>query len=179
MLNRNSGKARTPFARTLVSPKTPLIRGRLGSNHTDRSRAAPVIQAPDDPDENGRPSGRGESVCELPQSRKHSASERFAGSDGLALAGDACFQEQRGMCALPETGYLRLRQIIGNPKAVPPIPALIPVGKSTWWAGVKSGRYPQPVRTLGARITAWRVEDIRDLIRRCSLTGECGAESDA
>ena len=33
--------------------------------------------------------------------------------------------------------------------------------------------------TLGARITAWRVEDIRELIRRCSLTGECGAESDA
>ena len=83
------------------------------------------------------------------------------------------------MHALPETGYLRLRQIIGNPKAAPPIPALIPVGKLTWWAGVKSGRYPRPVRTLGARITAWRVEDIRDLIRRCSLTGECGAESDA
>jgi len=83
------------------------------------------------------------------------------------------------MHTLPETGYLRLPQIIGNPKTVPPIPALIPVSKTTWWAGVKSGRYPQPVRTLGARITAWRVEDIRDLIRRCSQTGECGAESDA
>jgi len=80
---------------------------------------------------------------------------------------------------LPETGYLRLPQIIGNPKAVPPMPALIPVGKSTWWAGVKSGRYPQPVRTLGVRITAWRVEDIRDLIQRCNLTGESGTESDA
>ncbi len=65
---------------------------------------------------------------------------------------------------LPETGYLRLPQIIGNPKADPPIPAIIPVGKSTWWAGVKSGRYPKPVRTLGPRITAWRVEDIRTLI---------------
>jgi len=66
----------------------------------------------------------------------------------------------------------------GNPKTVPPLPALIPVSKSTWWAGVKSGRYPQPVRTLGARITAWRVEDIRELIRRCSGAGECRAESD-
>jgi len=66
---------------------------------------------------------------------------------------------------LPETGFLRLSQIIGNPKAKPPIPAVIPVSKSTWWEGVKSGRYPQPVRTLGRRITAWRVEDIRDLIR--------------
>lgn len=65
---------------------------------------------------------------------------------------------------LPETGYLRLPQIIGDKKAQPPVPAIIPVGKSTWWAGVKSGRYPQPVRTLGRRITAWRVEDIRALI---------------
>ncbi len=69
---------------------------------------------------------------------------------------------------LPEIGYLRLPQIIGNRKASPPIPALIPVSKSTWWAGVKSGRYPQPVRTLGTRITAWRVEDIRSLIERAA-----------
>lgn len=68
------------------------------------------------------------------------------------------------MHSLPETGYVRLPQIIGNAKAEPPIPPIIPVSKSTWWAGVKSGRYPQPVRTLGARTTAWRVEDIRALI---------------
>lgn len=68
------------------------------------------------------------------------------------------------MSQLPETGFLRLHQIIGNRKANPPIPAIIPVGKSTWWEGIKSGRYPQPVRTLGLRITAWRVEDIRALV---------------
>lgn len=62
------------------------------------------------------------------------------------------------------TGFLRLHQIIGDPKAEPPVPPIIPVSKSTWWAGVKSGRYPQPVRTLGKRITAWRIEDIRTLI---------------
>lgn len=62
------------------------------------------------------------------------------------------------------TGFLRLHQIIGDPKAEPPIRPIIPVSKSTWWAGVKSGRYPQPVRTLGKRITAWRIEDIRTLI---------------
>lgn len=67
---------------------------------------------------------------------------------------------------LPPTGYLRLAQIIGNSKADPPIPPLIPVSKSTWWAGVKSGRYPQPVRTLGLRITAWRVEDIREFMEQ-------------
>lgn len=65
---------------------------------------------------------------------------------------------------LPETGFLRLSQIIGNPKADPPIPAVIPVSKSTWWVGVKSGRYPQPVRTLGVRITAWKIQDILALI---------------
>ncbi len=67
------------------------------------------------------------------------------------------------MSQLPSAGYLRLSQILGNKKSTPPIPAIIPVGKSTWWAGVKSGRYPKPVK-LGPRTTAWRVEDIRYLI---------------
>lgn len=72
------------------------------------------------------------------------------------------------MHQLPETGFLRLSQIIGNPKANPPIPAIIPVSKSSWWAGVKNGRYPQPVRSLGARITAWDVQSIRALIESAS-----------
>jgi prophage regulatory protein len=67
------------------------------------------------------------------------------------------------MYKLPQTGYVRLPQIVGNPKAEPPIPAIIPVGKSTWWQGVKDGRFPKPVK-LGPRTTAWRVEDIRALI---------------
>ncbi|HUJ18938.1 MAG TPA: AlpA family phage regulatory protein [Nitrospirota bacterium] len=40
---------------------------------------------------------------------------------------------------------------------------MIPVSKSSWWAGVKSGKYPKPVK-LSARCTCWRVEDIRSLI---------------
>jgi predicted DNA-binding transcriptional regulator AlpA len=67
------------------------------------------------------------------------------------------------MINLPETGFLRLNQILGDPNAIPPIPALIPVSRSTWWLGVKSGRFPAPIK-LGPRITAWRVEDIRTLI---------------
>lgn len=69
------------------------------------------------------------------------------------------------MHVLPETGYLRLPQIIGDPNATPPIPALVPVSRSTWWSGVKLGRYPQPVK-IGTRVTAWSVEDIRALIER-------------
>ena len=64
---------------------------------------------------------------------------------------------------LPEAGLLRIKQIIGDPKAEPPIQAIIPVSRSTWWAGVKSGRFPAPVK-LGPRITAWRVADIREMI---------------
>lgn len=64
---------------------------------------------------------------------------------------------------LPETGYLRLSQIIGNPKANPPIPAIIPVCRATWWSGIRSGRFPASVK-LGPRTTAWRVEDIRALV---------------
>ena len=57
---------------------------------------------------------------------------------------------------LPLTGFVRLPSILA-----PNGP--IPVSKSTWWAGIKDGRYPMPVK-LGPRITAWRVEDIRALI---------------
>jgi len=41
----------------------------------------------------------------------------------------------------------------------------IPVAKSTWWAGVKSGRYPAPVHHLGPRITAWKLSSILSLVR--------------
>jgi prophage regulatory protein len=53
-------------------------------------------------------------------------------------------------------GFLRLNQIIA-----PNGP--IPVSRSTWWAGVKSGRFPAPVK-LGPRITAWRDVDIAALV---------------
>ena len=63
---------------------------------------------------------------------------------------------------LPETGFLRLSQIVGNPKSTPPIPPIYPVSKSSWWAGVKSGLYP-PAYKIGPRTTAWRNEHIREL----------------
>ncbi len=71
---------------------------------------------------------------------------------------------------LPQTGYVRLRQIIGDTTSTPPIPAVFPVSRSTWWAGVKTGKYPQSIK-LGVRTTAWRVEDIRGLIASYN-TGE-------
>jgi prophage regulatory protein len=64
----------------------------------------------------------------------------------------------------PATGFIRLPQILA------PL-GPIPVSRSTWWAGVASGRYPQPVK-LGPRITAWRVDDIKALIERGVVSGD-------
>jgi prophage regulatory protein len=61
---------------------------------------------------------------------------------------------------LPETGFIRLSNIL----------KVIPVGKSTWWAGVKTGRFPQSVK-LGKRTTAWRVQEIRTLIATLNNEG--------
>ena len=60
--------------------------------------------------------------------------------------------------SLPSEGFVRLTFIIA-PRGP------IPVSRSTWWQGVKDGRFPKPVK-LGPKTTAWRVEEIRDLIQR-------------
>lgn len=54
---------------------------------------------------------------------------------------------------LPAEGFVRLPQVLH----------VLPIGKTSWWEGVKSGRYPAPVK-LGPRTTAWRVSDIRELL---------------
>ena len=54
---------------------------------------------------------------------------------------------------IPKTGFLRLPQVL----------ALIPISKSAWWAGCKTGRYPKPIK-LGPRTTVWKVEDITAFI---------------
>ena len=54
-------------------------------------------------------------------------------------------------------GFVRLPQIL----------ELFPVSRSAWWAGVKSGRYPASVK-LGAGTTAWRTEDIQQLLNQIS-----------
>jgi prophage regulatory protein len=59
--------------------------------------------------------------------------------------------------ALPEAGFIRLPKVL----------SLLPIGRSTWWAGIRSGRYPAPVK-IGPRLSAWRVEDIRELLKTLS-----------
>jgi prophage regulatory protein len=58
--------------------------------------------------------------------------------------------------AIQETdpqSLLRLRQVL----------RLIPVSASTWWNGVRVGRFPRPVK-LGPHTTAWHARDVLDLI---------------
>ena len=55
----------------------------------------------------------------------------------------------------PDTGFVRL----------PAVLAVFPVSRSTWWQGVKDGKFPKPHK-LGPRVTAWKAEDIRALIDR-------------
>ena len=64
---------------------------------------------------------------------------------------------------LPQSGLVRIRQIVGDKKrgVWPPI---VPVSRSAWWAGVASGKFPAALK-LSERTTCWRVEDIRALIQ--------------
>lgn len=57
---------------------------------------------------------------------------------------------------LPDAGFLRLPQVL----------TLIPISRSSWWDGIKKGKYPQGIK-LGSRTTVWRAEDIRTLINGC------------
>jgi hypothetical protein len=86
------------------------------------------------------------------------------------------------MKSLPETGFLRLSQIIGQKPItiaeaarnrqtgrrgrVPRCghPPLIPISATTWWKGIASGAYPQPLKLGGT--TLWRAEDIHELVER-------------
>ncbi len=67
------------------------------------------------------------------------------------------------MYKLPDVGFIRIRQIIGDKTVNPPIPAIYPVSRAQLWRLIQEGKFPKPVK-LGPRITAWRVEDIRDFI---------------
>ena len=53
-----------------------------------------------------------------------------------------------------EDRLLRLNQII---------PDILPISKSAWWEGVKSGKFPQPHK-LGERTTVWRASAIMRLV---------------
>jgi predicted DNA-binding transcriptional regulator AlpA len=56
---------------------------------------------------------------------------------------------------LPATGLVRLSRVL----------ELVPISRSTFYAGQAKGLYPRPV-AIGPRARAYRVEDIRALIAK-------------
>jgi len=64
--------------------------------------------------------------------------------------------------SIPTTGFLRLPQVLN----------IVPISKSAWWDGCKTGHFPKPVK-LGPRTTAWKAEDIAALVKQ--LGGEARA----
>ncbi len=59
------------------------------------------------------------------------------------------------------TGLMRLPEVL----------KIFPVRKSTWYSGIRAGKYPAPVK-LGERASAWRAEDIRALIESCGKNAD-------
>ena len=53
------------------------------------------------------------------------------------------------------TRFLRLPEVLKR----------IPVSKSTWWAGIRKGIYPKPVK-LSERTSAWSEREIDELCER-------------
>ena len=57
------------------------------------------------------------------------------------------------MNELPKNGFLRLPEVL----------RFYPVSRAVWYAGMREGRFPRPVK-LAERTVAWRAEDIKALI---------------
>ena len=64
---------------------------------------------------------------------------------------------------LPTVGWLRLKDVLGDPNADPPIRPLVPVGKTAWYNGMERGWYPPPHR-FGRGVAFWSASDIRRLV---------------
>ena len=78
-----------------------------------------------------------------------------------------------GTIGLKQDGFYRLPEIIGDKRKG--LAGLVPISRSSWWAGVAAGRYPAGIK-LGARTTVWRASDIAELIERLGKSVVGGAK---
>jgi len=67
------------------------------------------------------------------------------------------------MSQLNPSSLYRLKQIIGDRKSNPPLAPIVPVSPSTWWRGVREGRFPKPQK-LTPGVTVWKGADLIALI---------------
>jgi len=49
--------------------------------------------------------------------------------------------------------------------SLPVVLRVLDIGKTTWWCGVRDGKFPRAVK-LGTRKARWNVKDIRALIEK-------------
>lgn len=68
---------------------------------------------------------------------------------------------QNQVITLPQTGFVRLPLLVGDPKRG--IPGILPFSASTLWRRVRAGTFPAPVK-LSERVTCWRAEAIRQFL---------------
>lgn len=74
----------------------------------------------------------------------------------------------RAQVPITQSVFYTIHDILGESKGSVPI---IPVSRSTWYKGVKSGRFPKPAST-GGRKAVWRRADIDALVERWNATVE-------
>lgn len=64
---------------------------------------------------------------------------------------------------LPEAGFLRITQIIGDNTVKPPIPPIVPVSRGTIHNWMQRGIFPRSIK-IGPRVAAWRVSDVQKFL---------------
>ena len=61
---------------------------------------------------------------------------------------------------------------------LPAVLDLIPVSKSAWWAGIKSGKYPPGIK-LGPRTRAWAESSILSTIEKFKTASKTNGKDPA
>ena len=67
-----------------------------------------------------------------------------------------------------DLGFYRIKDIIGDRRANPPIEGLLPISRAGWYAGVAAGIYPKPIK-LG-RASLWKRSEVIETLRRIGAT---------
>lgn len=131
------------------APTLSITDGMPEAGGGGASASAPEAPAASDDDDSG--DGDGEDDCRPPQ-RKHPSPGPEPHHSGIARP-----PARRNAGATPapdpEIALWRLPTVLQH----------VPISRSGWWAGVKTGKFPQPVR-LSSRCVAWRAADIRALV---------------
>jgi len=65
--------------------------------------------------------------------------------------------------------FLYLKDIVGDKKKG--IDGILPISRSTWFAGIKAGKYPKPTH-ISTRRVAWKYTEIVNLVYSFPNYGE-------